>query len=66
MRERERERERVITLFVWENMFRMRELEIYSKRIGIRKLKIKGRWMDKGRVILRLRVVEKWKGKREW
>ena len=43
MRERERERERVITLFVWENMFRMRELEIYSKRIGIRKLKIKGR-----------------------
>ena len=25
LRERERERERVITFFVWENMYRMRE-----------------------------------------
>ena len=30
----------------------------------IRRAKIKGRGRDKGRVILRLRVVERWKGKK--
>ena len=31
----------------------------------IRLVKIKGRWTDKGRVILMLIVVERWKCKRE-
>ena len=34
--------------------------------MGIRIVKIKGRWRDKGKVILMLIVVEKWKGKKEW
>ena len=33
--------------------------------MGIRIVKIKGRWRDKGRVILMLIVVGKWKGKTE-
>ena len=37
----------------------------YSNRIGIRRVKIKGRGRDRSRVTLMLRVVEKWKGKRE-
>ena len=31
----------------------------------IRRAKIKGRGMDRWRVTLRLKVVERWKGKRE-
>ena len=60
------ERERVITFLCdkiclqWE-----REYQIYSKRIGIKIVKIKGRWRDKRRVILMLIVVERWKGKKE-
>ena len=33
--------------------------------MGIRRAKIKGRGMDRWRVTLRLRVVERWKGKKE-
>ena len=33
--------------------------------MGIRIIKIKGRWRDKGRVILMLIVVGRWKGKKE-
>ena len=33
--------------------------------MGIRRIKIKGRGRDRWRVTLRLRVVERWKGKRE-
>ena len=60
------ERERVITFLCdkicieWE-----RESQIYSKRVGIRIVKIKGRRRDKGRMILILIVVERWKGKKE-
>ena len=50
-----RERERVISFFMWENMYKMR----------IRKVKIKGRKRDRWRVTLRLRVIERWKSKRE-
>ena len=60
-----RERESNNLFFVWENMCRMRELEIYSKMMGIRRVKIKGIWNDKERVALRFWVVGKWKGKRE-
>ena len=46
--------------FVKENMYRMSE-RVYSKSkmMEIRRAKIKGRGRDKGRVILRLRVVER-------
>ena len=33
--------------------------------MGIRRIKIKGRGRDRWRVTLKLRVVERWKGKRE-
>ena len=33
--------------------------------MGIRRLKIKGRGKDTWRVTLKLRVVERWKGKRK-
>ena len=33
--------------------------------MGIRRIKIKGRGRDRWRVTLMLRVVERWKGKRE-
>ena len=33
--------------------------------MGIRRVKIKGRGRDRWRMALRLRVVEKWKGKME-
>ena len=39
------------------------EYQIYSKRMEIKRAKVKGRGTDWGRVILRLRVVEKWKGR---
>ena len=42
-----------------------REWHTYSNRMGIRRAKIKGRGMDRWRVTLRLKVVERWKGKRE-
>ena len=42
-----------------------REWHTYSNRMGIRRAKIKGRGMDRWRVTLRLRIVERWKGKRE-
>ena len=46
-------------------MYRMSE-RVYSKSkmMEIRRAKIKGRGRDKGRVILRLRVVERGKGKK--
>ena len=33
--------------------------------MGIRRIKIKGRGRDRWRVTLRLRVMERWKGKRK-
>ena len=33
--------------------------------MGIKRVKIKGRGRDRWRIILRLSVVERWKGKRE-
>ena len=48
-------RERVIPFFMWENMY----------KIGIRRVKIKGRKEDRWKVTLRLRVIERWKSKRE-
>ena len=33
--------------------------------MGIRRVKIKGRERDRWRVILRLKVMERWKGKRK-
>ena len=66
-RVRERERERSNNLFScgkicieWE-----KESHIYSNRMRIRRAKIKGKGRDKWRVTLKLRVVERWKGKRD-
>ena len=42
-----------------------RECHIYSNRKEIRRVKIKRRGRDRWRVTLRLRVVKRWKGKRE-
>ena len=38
------------------------DYQIYSMRLEIKRVKIKGRGRDQGRMTLRLRVVEKWKG----
>ena len=73
MRERERERERERGRERSNNLFSCgkicikwgKESHIYSNRIGIKRVKIKGRERDRWRVTLRLRVVEKWKDKRD-
>ena len=63
-RERERERERVTSCgkicIEWK-----KESHIYNNRMRIRKVKIKGREMDRWRVTLRLKVVERCKVKRD-
>ena len=66
MRERERERESN-NLFSYEKIFIEwnGECHIYSNKMGIRRVKIKGRGRDRWRVTLRLRVMERWKGKRK-
>ena len=43
----------------------MRKCHIYSNRMRIRIVKIKGRGRDRWSVTLRLKVVGKWKSKRE-
>ena len=37
------------------------EYQIYSKRMEIKRAKVKGRGRDWGRMILRLKAVKKWK-----
>ena len=49
---------------MWEYMYRMWERMSYNNnRMEIRRVKIKEKRKDRWRVTLKLRVVERWKGK---